>query len=239
MGTALTNLTPASTFHGLLKLPLNISTTQQNIEDGSGIQSALKIGSTGINIVSGFQISNVTVSGTAQHLNKLYRPNVPDSAAFPNTSLVTDSNNMIWMSGGKIDFAINSGVAGNGVVPSGIVDNAVFHNHSKMYRYLGDTTTSGHIATQSGSFFEIKLTGPSPVIGIETHTPSGFFHEFKLMVRQDGAGLRTLTWPSNILWPGGTGSGISSGVLARDIFEFYTVDGGTLWYGNNIGLNFI
>jgi len=50
-----------------------------------------------------------------------------------------------------------------------------------------------------------------------------------LMVIQDGTGSRTITWPANVKWPGGTPPTLSTGAFGADIVEFYF--DGTNYYG--------
>lgn len=46
-------------------------------------------------------------------------------------------------------------------------------------------------------------------------------------LKQDGTGSRTVTWPGNITWPGGTAPTLSSGANKVDIFLFTCTDAGT------------
>lgn len=55
---------------------------------------------------------------------------------------------------------------------------------------------------------------------------------FKLMVKQDASGGRTLSWPT-IKWPGGSAPTVSSAANAVDVFEFFFQ--GSSWYGIRVG----
>jgi hypothetical protein len=52
---------------------------------------------------------------------------------------------------------------------------------------------------------------------------------FTLILRQDGTGSRTVTWPASVDWPGGTAPTLTTTASAVDVFTFLTVDNGTTW----------
>ena len=54
---------------------------------------------------------------------------------------------------------------------------------------------------------------------------------FTLILRQDGTGSRTVTWPAAVDWPGGTAPTLSTAASAVDLLTFLTVDNGTTWLG--------
>lgn len=61
---------------------------------------------------------------------------------------------------------------------------------------------------------------------------------FTLILRQDGSGGHTPTWPASVDWPGGTGPTVTSTASAVDVFTFITVDNGTTWLGFTAGQAF-
>ncbi len=60
---------------------------------------------------------------------------------------------------------------------------------------------------------------------------SGAGYSFTLILRQDGTGSRTVTWPASCRWPGGTDPVLSTAASSVDILSFFTVDNGTTWFG--------
>ena len=54
---------------------------------------------------------------------------------------------------------------------------------------------------------------------------------FVLKVTQDGTGSRTITWPSTVDWASATAPTLSTGAADVDVFVFFTIDGGTIYYG--------
>jgi hypothetical protein len=59
---------------------------------------------------------------------------------------------------------------------------------------------------------------------------------FLVMLRQDGTGSRTVTWPASVKWPGGTAPTITATASKQDIFSF--VSDGTNWFGATGGQNY-
>lgn len=55
-----------------------------------------------------------------------------------------------------------------------------------------------------------------------------------LYIAQDATGGRTITWPT-VKWAGGVAPVISTAANAIDIYTFFTMDGGTTWFGNQAG----
>lgn len=60
---------------------------------------------------------------------------------------------------------------------------------------------------------------------------------FTLKIIQ-GSTARTITWPSSVDWAGGTAPTLSTANNAVDVFVFYTIDGGTTYYGFTAGQAF-
>lgn len=60
-------------------------------------------------------------------------------------------------------------------------------------------------------------------------------HFLTLLLRQDGTGSRTVTWPASVEWPDDTAPTLATAANAVDTVTLLTVDGGTTWYGFPIG----
>jgi hypothetical protein len=68
--------------------------------------------------------------------------------------------------------------------------------------------------------------------------PAGRFGNLTIALVQDGVGGRTVTWPASVRWAGGAAPTQTLTANARDVFTFFTTNGGTYWYGFAAGLNF-
>ena len=60
---------------------------------------------------------------------------------------------------------------------------------------------------------------------------SGAAGSFTLILRQDVGGTNVITWPASVDWEGGVAPTLTLTGSAVDILSFFTVDGGTTWFG--------
>jgi len=121
----------------------------------------------------------------------------------------------------------------------GRIDSATLKSYTETA--VGGTggTNSGTAYTvdlTTGNVFHILLNANCTFTFPSTLT-SGTAYSFILVLKQDG-GTRTATWPSSVIWPGGTTPVLSATGGIRDIFTFMTINGGTSWLGFAGGLNF-
>jgi len=65
-------------------------------------------------------------------------------------------------------------------------------------------------------------------------SPTGKSCAFTLIWTQDGSD-RTIVWPTTVDWPGGEVPDVTSGSGKIDIYTFFTLDEGTIWYGFGAG----
>lgn len=54
---------------------------------------------------------------------------------------------------------------------------------------------------------------------------------FTLLLRQDGTGGRDVTWPGSVVWAGGSAPTLDTTASTTAVLTFFTLDGGTSWYG--------
>jgi hypothetical protein len=87
----------------------------------------------------------------------------------------------------------------------------------------------------TGGVFDLTLD--ANVTLTFTSPPTGSAWSFTLILRQDGAGARTVTWPGSVDWPGSSAPTLSTGANDVHVLVFLTVDGGTTWLGFASGLD--
>jgi hypothetical protein len=63
---------------------------------------------------------------------------------------------------------------------------------------------------------------------------TGFLCSFGMLLTQDGTGSRTVTWPGSVVWAGGSAPTLHTAAAAIDELVFWTIDGGTTWYGHHV-----
>lgn len=60
---------------------------------------------------------------------------------------------------------------------------------------------------------------------------AGVACSFTLLLRQDGTGGWTTTWPGSVVWAGGSAPTLDETASTLAVLTFVTVDGGTVWLG--------
>lgn len=60
--------------------------------------------------------------------------------------------------------------------------------------------------------------------------------QFTILLKQDGTGSRTVTWPSSVRWAGGTAPTITATATKTDVLSF--IADGTYWLGFVGGQNY-
>jgi len=97
-------------------------------------------------------------------------------------------------------------------------------------------TSSSNAATinlRDGNLFEHDLT-ENVTYTFSNPAASGRASSFVLKVIQ-GSTARTITWPSSVDWPAGTAPTLTTTDDGVDVFVFFTIDGGTTYYGFTAG----
>ena len=99
-------------------------------------------------------------------------------------------------------------------------------------------TSSGAAVTvncETGNSFSHTLT-ESTTFTFSNPPASGTAYSFSIEIIQDAsASGYTVTWPSSVDWPAATAPTLTATASAKDVFVFYTRDGGTNWYGFTAG----
>jgi hypothetical protein len=139
-------------------------------------------------------------------------------ATYPN------SNAMSFSTGLNNDLTERLRITSAGVVEfkAGITEDAVT---------LTGTTTTIDLATATN--FVHDLTGATTYTFSNPAT-TGNATAFTLKIIQD-ATARAITWPSSVDWAGGTAPTLTATNNGVDVFVFYTIDGGTTYYGFTAG----
>ena len=109
-----------------------------------------------------------------------------------------------------------------------------FTNYDETVNTVAAAGTTETIDLDNGSVHDITLD--ENVTFTFTNPPAaGRAISFTVILRQDGTGTNTVTWPASVVWPGGSAPTITATASAVDIVVFTTVDGGTTYYGNVAG----
>ena len=97
---------------------------------------------------------------------------------------------------------------------------------------VANTGTAYTVANTAASILDLTLTG-NCVLTFPAPSGGG---QFTLLLKQDATGSRTVTWPSNVRWAGGTAPTLTATAGQTDVVAF--LSDGTYWLGFVGGLNF-
>ena len=145
----------------------------------------------------------VTVQGPAHSASATYTVKLPDTLGLTQASGIVTSD-------------------ANGVVS---FDNGTIEEVTTV-------TSSSNAATinlRDGNLFEHDLT-ENVTYTFSNPAASGRASSFVLKVIQDSS-ARTITWPSSVDWPAATAPTLTTTNNGVDVFVFFTIDGGTTYYG--------
>jgi hypothetical protein len=145
----------------------------------------------------------VTVQGPAHSAASTYTVKLPDTLGLTQASGIVTSD-------------------ANGVVS---FDNGTIEEVTTV-------TSSSNAATinlRDGNLFEHDLT-ENVTYTFSNPAAAGRASSFVLKVIQDSS-ARTITWPSSVDWPAATAPTLTATNNGVDVFVFFTIDGGTTYYG--------
>jgi len=123
-------------------------------------------------------------------------------------------------------------LTGSQTLTNKTIEAGTFTNGYTEEVATANTSTAYTIDLANGSVQILTLTG-NCTFTFPTATAG---KSFIMLLKQDGTGSRTVTWPSAVKWPSGTAPTITSTASKLDKYIF-TADG-TNWYGSNAGQNY-
>lgn len=88
----------------------------------------------------------------------------------------------------------------------------------------------------TATVFDVSLNSNINTLTLSNVQSSGRSSSFVLIFTADGT-ARSVTWPGSFRWPSGTAPTLTSTNTKKDVFIFFTVDGGTNWQAFISGQN--
>lgn len=119
-----------------------------------------------------------------------------------------------------------------------IDDNKLFLPNNASAVRSAPSISAGNLTLDlnAATIFDVSLTTNITSITLNNIQSSGRSSSFVLILTADGT-PRSVTWPASFRWPSGTAPTITSDSSKKDVFVFFTVDGGTNWQAFISGQN--
>ena len=162
----------------------------------------------------------------------------PAASASTNAVLThTGTGTTAWsttLTGPTIAGATLSGA----VVGADQIMSAVTHkDYAETCAENATVTGTVSIDLNNGNVHSVTLTG-NATLTFDNPVATGDSSSFTLIVKQDGTGSRTITWPGSVAWAAATAPTLTTTADRFDVLAFTTVDGGTRWFGFVAGQDF-
>jgi len=191
----------------------------QTITTGLGIDGA-DAGSTG----------NVTLSLATTELTNT-APDATDQIVFndatdelPKKQVISSVPISLWGAAtGQVSMAdqdINRPI---------LEDYGIKHHTLSISTAPSPDTATFDITLGNSAVIDLENATESVTLTFSNPSPTGNYCEISLIVIQ-GTTARTINWPGSVDWKGGAPT-LSTTNDAVDLFHFFTVNGGTTWYG--------
>jgi hypothetical protein len=117
------------------------------------------------------------------------------------------------------------------------VNGTTFANNiSEVSSNINITNNSIILNLASASIFNITLNSNITTIQLTNVQAAGFSTSFIIAFTGSGSSYAVI-WPGNFKWPSGTAPNVTSTATKKDIYLFFTVDGGLTWQAFTAGQN--
>ena len=116
-----------------------------------------------------------------------------------------------------------------------VTGELIVDSYNETYAAVTSSSNATTVNCENGNAFSHTLT-ENTTFTFSNPPASGTAYSFSIEIIQDsGASGYTVTWPSSVDWPAATAPTLTATASAKDVFVFYTRDGGTNWYGFTAG----
>ena len=116
-----------------------------------------------------------------------------------------------------------------------ITGELIVDSYNETYGAVTSTTNATTVDCEAGNAFSHTLT-ENTTFTFSNPPASGTAYSFSIEIIQDASASGfTVTWPSSVDWPSAAAPTLTATASAKDVFVFYTRDGGTTWYGFTAG----
>tara|TARA_E500000318_G_C3539680_1_gene204111 strand:+ start:349 stop:975 length:627 start_codon:yes stop_codon:yes gene_type:complete len=163
------------------------------------------------------------------------------TTAWSSASYLIDTGGYAAYSDATANFTGNLQKSGSPVVTAAytgdvnVTGELIVDSYNETYAAVTSSSNATTVDCEAGNAFSHTLT-ENTTFTFSNPPTSGTAFSFSLELIQDGSASGfTVTWPGAVDWPAATAPTLTATASAKDVFVFYTRDGGTTWYGFTAG----
>jgi hypothetical protein len=163
------------------------------------------------------------------------------SGNWASLSYLIDTGGYAAYSDSTANFTGNLQKSGSPVVTAAytgdvnVTGELIVDSYNETYAAVTSSSNATAVNCEAGNAFSHTLT-ENTTFTFSNPPASGTAFSFSLEIIQDGSASGfTVTWPGAVDWPAATAPTLTATASAKDVFVFYTRDGGTTWYGFTAG----
>jgi hypothetical protein len=149
----------------------------------------------------------------------------------------TDGNTGIGWTSADVLTLITGGTEAVTINAGQDVTKINFKKYSEKVVTHAAATGAVTLNMDNGPIHEVALAG-NVTFTYSNPVAAGNSTSMTLIATQDGTGGHSMTWPASVKWDSGVAPVPTTTALAVNIYTFFTIDGGTIWYGFEAGDNF-
>jgi hypothetical protein len=173
---------------------------------------------------NGLKLAGTLVTATATELNLI--------DGYTGTTTELNYNDVTTLGTVEASKTVTADASGN----VNFADNEIQRPELKDYaetKTALSAAASVAIDITNGNVFTIT-PDQNTTFTFTNPSASGKSCAFTLIWTQDSSD-RTISWPASVDWAGGSAPDVTSGSGKRDVYTFFTIDAGTIWYGFQAG----
>ena len=185
-------------------------------------------GNRAIVVTSTNGIGSIEVGGSTNAFIDIKIPDTDDfDTRYANNSL-NCTGDYVFQRANSTKLAINS-------LGADVTGEFIADSYNETYAAVTSSSNATTVDCHNGNAFSHVLT-ENTTFTFSNPPASGTAFSFSIEIIQDAsASGYTVTWPASVDWPSATAPTLTATANAKDVFVFYTRDGGTNFYGFTAG----
>ena len=172
------------------------------------------------------QLSDLSITANATEINTL--------DGVPATLTATELGYVDGVTS-AIQTQLNAKVGATYTGDVDITGELLVDSYNETYAAVTSSSNATTVNCEAANAFSHVLT-ENTTFTFSNPPASGTAFSFSIEIIQDASASGfTVTWPASVDWPSATAPTLTATASAKDVFVFYTRDGGTNWYGFTAG----